>query len=165
MYDDLQDLYQEIILDHYRRPRNRGPLPGATRSIELKNPLCGDVIAVDLALAGGKVADVRFHGHGCSISQSSASMMTEALKGKTEAEARELCALFKSMMRNEAGDPDVLAARLGDLVALSGVPRKFAQRIKCATLAWNAVESALAGGAGHIDTDGEGNVRSPPPAR
>lgn len=163
MYDDLQDLYQQLILDHYRKPRNRGALAGADRTVELKNPLCGDEIGVDLKLDGDRIADVRFHGHGCSISQSSASMMTELLKGKTAAQAQELVALFKRMMRNEAGTPDELGERLGDVVALHGVPRKFAQRIKCATLAWNALQMALEGKTGHVDTDGEGNVGAPAP--
>lgn len=164
MYDDLQDLYQQLILDHYRKPRNRGPIAGADRSVELKNPLCGDEIGVDVKLAGERIADIHFRGHGCSISQSSASMMTELLKGKTEAEARERIALFKKMMRNEGGSPDDLGEKLGDVVALHGVPRKFAQRIKCASLAWLAAEMALDGKGGHVDTDGEGNVGPAPGA-
>jgi len=162
MYDNLQDLYQEIILDHYRKPRNRGKLEGADRSIELKNPLCGDEIAVDVKLDGDVVRDVRFHGHGCSISQSSASMMTELLKGKTAAQARDRIALFIAMMRSEAGTPEELGERLGDVVALHGVPRNFAQRIKCASLAWKAAEMALEGKSGHVDTDGEGNIGGSP---
>ena len=142
----LEDLYQQLILDHYRRPRNRGPIDGADRSVELYNPLCGDEIAVDLKLEGERVAACRFHGQGCSISQSSASMMTERVIGKTIREALELVRRFKSMMRGE-GDFAAAASDLGDLVALRGVVQ-FPVRIKCATLAWNALEAALGGKSG-----------------
>jgi nitrogen fixation NifU-like protein len=155
VYDDLEDLYQQLIRDHYRRPHNRGTIEGADRSVSLLNPLCGDEIAVDLKLAGERVEDVRFHGQGCTISQASASMMTDLLKGKSLAEAAELIQTFKAMMRNE-GDPEALAKKLGDLLAFQGVPKKYHQRIKCATLAWNAAQLALEGKTGTATTTGEG---------
>jgi len=148
----LEDLYREIILDHYRNPRNRGelPVPPAQR-VEGFNPLCGDEVVIYLDVEDGKVADVRIDGQGCSISQSSASMMSAAVKGKTVDEVRTLTRAFKAMMsihessldgaEGEAVevDPDV---NLGDLEALRGVV-KFPVRIKCATLSWNTLNQAL----------------------
>ena len=153
----LEDLYREIILDHYRNPRNRGELaaPPATR-VEGFNPLCGDEIVVYLDVEGDVVQDVRIGGQGCSISQSSASMMSAAVKGRTLAEVRALSRAFKSMMSiHEAaldetvdgvsGNGDgievkdtVEDVKLGDLEALRGVV-KFPVRIKCATLSWNTL--------------------------
>ena len=149
----LEDLYREIILDHYRSPRNRGELPVPPAHVsEGFNPLCGDEIKVYLDVHDGVVTDIRIAGQGCSISQSSASMMSAAVKGKTVAEARQLLAAFKAMMSvHEAGldgedAEDVAAAtagvRLGDLEALRGVV-KFPVRIKCATLAWNTLSNGL----------------------
>jgi nitrogen fixation protein NifU and related proteins len=151
----LEDLYREIILDHYRNPRNRGELPTPpAQRVEGFNPLCGDEIVVFLEVSGGRVADVKISGQGCSISQSSASMMSAAVKGKTVAEARGLIRAFKGMMSiheqrldgedaledDEAEiDPDV---KLGDLEALQGVV-KFPVRIKCATLSWNTLAQGL----------------------
>ena len=155
----LEDLYREIILDHYRTPRNRGQLevPPAHK-VEGFNPLCGDEITVYVDTDGEKVTDVRIDGQGCSISQASASMMTNAIKGRTFTEISELTRAFKSMMsihENEIGgegEPgtdstgDAPAApdgvRLGDLEALRGVV-KFPVRIKCATLAWNTLAQAI----------------------
>lgn len=140
----LEDLYREIILDHYRSPRNRGdlPVPPAVMA-EGHNPLCGDEIQIYLQVADGVVSDVKVGGQGCSISQSSASMMSAAVKGKTIADVRSLVRRFKSMMSIEDDDaspvPDV---KLGDLEALQGVV-KFPVRIKCATLAWNTLLNAL----------------------
>ena len=140
----LEDLYREIILDHYRSPRNRGdlPVPPAVMA-EGHNPLCGDEIQIFVQVADGVVSDVKVGGQGCSISQSSASMMSAAVKGKTIAEVRALVRRFKSMMSIEDDDaspvPDV---KLGDLEALQGVV-KFPVRIKCATLAWNTLLNAL----------------------
>ena len=156
----LEDLYREIILDHYRSPRNRGELetPPAHRA-EGFNPLCGDEIVVYLVLDGDIVSDIRIGGQGCSISQASASMMSAAVKGKTIAEIADLTTAFKAMMsihesslEGEADpvpDPsDLPDVKLGDLEALRGVV-KFPVRIKCATLSWNtlaqAVEEAAAG--------------------
>lgn len=151
----LEDLYREIILDHYRSPRNRGELPSppATRT-EGFNPLCGDEIVVYVELDGDTVTDVRIAGQGCSISQSSASMMSAAVKGKTLAEVRDLTTAFKALMSiheshldGNSPDPDgeVIEApdvKLGDLEALQGVV-KFPVRIKCATLSWNTLAEAL----------------------
>jgi nitrogen fixation protein NifU and related proteins len=148
----LEDLYREIILDHYRSPRNRGELPVPPAHVETGfNPLCGDEITVYLQLDGDLVTDIKLSGQGCSISQSSASMMSTAVKGKTLAEARAVIRTFKGMMSvhehrldgdgasAEAGDPEI---PLGDLEALQGVV-KFPVRIKCATLAWNTLIQAL----------------------
>lgn len=141
----LDDLYRELILEHYSRPRNRGELPDPDIKVEGANPLCGDELSIYVRLAGGKIADVRFVGRGCSISQASASMMTEQIKGKTVDEARALSARFKAMMQGGAVNEE----ELGDLVALQGV-RKFPVRVKCATLSWITLEQGmdeLAGGS------------------
>ena len=148
----LEDLYREIILDHYRNPRNRGelPTPPAVRS-EGFNPLCGDEVQVYLDVHDGVVDDIRISGQGCSISQSSASMMSQAVKGKSVAEARALIRRFKSMMSIDTGDDDNGAAdevALGDLEALQGVV-KFPVRIKCAVLGWNTLNQALDEAATH----------------
>src|SRR5690606_12918682 len=127
----LDDLYREVILDHYRAPRNKGRLEDATVVVDLKNPVCGDEIALYLKLDGGRVEAVRFEGRGCSISQASASMMTQAVRGKSLEEALELIERFKGMVRGELA---VEEADLGDLEALHGVS-KFPVRIKCAVLA------------------------------
>ena len=136
---ELDELYREIILDHYRNPRHRGSLSSPSASHEGLNPLCGDEVTVELLVDGGRIADVAYNGSGCSISQSSASMMTEAISGKTLEEVKRLSGDFRSMMR---GDDDVDPESLGDLEALSGV-RKFPVRVKCATLAWHTLEEAL----------------------
>jgi nitrogen fixation NifU-like protein len=153
----LEDLYREIILDHYRSPRNRGELPTPpARRVEGFNPLCGDevILYVDID-DSGRVADIKVDGQGCSISQSSASMMTAAVKGRTEAETRDLIRAFKAMMsiherglENGDGDgfepaptPDP-ALDMGELEALRGVV-KFPVRIKCATLSWNTLGQAF----------------------
>jgi nitrogen fixation protein NifU and related proteins len=146
----LEDLYREIILDHYRTPRNRGELPvPPARHAEGHNPLCGDEITVYLDIQGegdaAVVDDVKVSGQGCSISQSSASMMSMAVKGKTVAEVRALVRRFKGMMSIEADadtDEPHDDVALGDLEALQGVV-KFPVRIKCATLAWNTLIEAL----------------------
>jgi len=141
----LEDLYREIILDHYRTPRNRGELPPPARHAEGHNPLCGDEITVYLDVDGEIVNDVKVNGQGCSISQSSASMMSAAIKGRSVDEVRALVRKFKGMMSIETDDGgDVLAddVPLGDLEALQGVV-KFPVRIKCATLAWNTLLDAL----------------------
>ena len=145
----LEDLYREIILDHYRTPRNRGELPTPPAVVaQGHNPLCGDEITVYLQLDGDTVTDVKVGGQGCSISQSSASMMSQAIKGHSVDEVRALVKRFKGMMSIEDadgdGDGDEPAAEvsLGDLEALQGVV-KFPVRIKCATLAWNTLLEAL----------------------
>jgi nitrogen fixation NifU-like protein len=139
----LEDLYREIILDHYKNPRNRGTLePPAVRS-EGHNPLCGDEIEVFLIVKDGIVQDIKIAGQGCSISQSSASMMSAAVKGKPVEQARSLIARFKHMMSidEDSGEPDQ-SIPLGDLEALQGVV-KFPVRIKCAVLAWNTLAEGL----------------------
>ena len=147
----LEDLYREIILDHYRNPRNRGELetPPAHR-VEGFNPLCGDEIVVFIDLEDGVVSDIRIGGQGCSISQSSASMMSAAVKGKTIDEVQELTKAFKAMMsihesslEGEEAEPEEFPdVKLGDLEALRGVV-KFPVRIKCATLSWNTLDQGI----------------------
>ncbi|HEY7626063.1 MAG TPA: SUF system NifU family Fe-S cluster assembly protein [Ilumatobacteraceae bacterium] len=143
----LEDLYREIILDHYRSPRNRGELPPPAAHAVGHNPLCGDEIDVYLQVDDDKVTDVKVGGQGCSISQSSASMMSQAIKGRSVPEVRALVRRFKGMMSIEdaSGNGDVADdadVKLGDLEALQGVV-KFPVRIKCATLAWNTLVEAL----------------------
>jgi nitrogen fixation NifU-like protein len=137
--NDLRDLYQEVILDHNRRPRNFGPLPTANRRAEGHNPLCGDRVTVYLDLAGGRIQDVAFEGSGCAISTASASLMTEALKGLTLEEARGLFKGFHDLVTLGAaeGSPE-----LGKLAVFTGV-REYPMRVKCATLAWHALLAAL----------------------
>jgi nitrogen fixation NifU-like protein len=137
----LDELYRDVILDHYSHPRNRGAADPADATREGANPLCGDEIRISLRVRDGIVEDVRFDGKGCSISQASASMMTEQIKGKPVAEANRLIAAFKAMMHTPAGG-EPAADDLGDLVALAGV-RKFPVRVKCATLSWITLEMAL----------------------
>ena len=143
----LEDLYREIILDHYKNPRNRGTLPPPAVRSEGHNPLCGDEIEVFLQVDDGVVSDVRIGGQGCSISQSSASMMSAAVKGKSVEEVRKLVYRFRHMMSIEEGAEPDNSVKLGDLEALQGVV-KFPVRIKCATLAWNTLLEALAQPAG-----------------
>ena len=155
---DLEELYREIILDHYRSPRNRGELdsPPAHR-VEGFNPLCGDEVVVSMVVSDGKLSDVKIGGSGCSISQSSASLMSAAVKGKPVDEVRRLISTFKGMMSiHEAnlgpdengaevvsGEPEEIDLdKLGELAALQGVV-KFPVRIKCATLSWNALAQGL----------------------
>ncbi len=138
MTSDLRDLYQETILDHSRRPRNHHELPGA-RSAEGYNPLCGDEIEMQLDFDGDTLADLSIRGRGCSISQASASMMSDLVQGKSVAEIRDLTDEFKQMMT----EPDAPAPEaLGDLEALQGVA-KFAVRVKCATLAWHTLNEGI----------------------
>jgi nitrogen fixation protein NifU and related proteins len=139
---EIAALYQELILDHYRRPRNKGTLENADASAEMKNPLCGDEITLQVAFNGNGVRDLRFSGRGCSISQASASMMTQLVKGKDVSEVNALRHRFREMVLGDASA--VSDEKLGSLRALSGVAR-FPARVKCALLAWNALESALAG--------------------
>lgn len=134
-------LYQEMILDHYRRPRNKGELAAADQSVLMKNPLCGDEIGVHVQFDGDKVSDLRFSGRGCSISQASASMMTQLVKGKPLDEIEVLRARFREMVMGDATAAEDTS--LGSARALGGVSR-FPARVKCALLAWNALETALA---------------------
>lgn len=136
---DLNDLYQEVILDHNRRPRNFHAMPGATHSAEGFNPLCGDRLTLYLHLDDDRIADVAFEGSGCAISKASASLMTEAVKGQTVAEARALFDRFHQMV---TASPEQPVEDLGKLCALAGV-REFPIRIKCASLAWHTLKAAL----------------------
>lgn len=138
---EISALYQEMILDHYRRPRNKGTLENADASVEMKNPLCGDEIELQVEFDGDAVSDLRFSGRGCSISQASASMMTQLVKGKSKGEIESIRNQFRDLMLGAASSAD--ESRLGSLRALAGVAR-FPARVKCALLAWNALESALA---------------------
>jgi nitrogen fixation protein NifU and related proteins len=135
----LDDLYKEVILDHYKSPRNKRGLDGATVSLHKNNPLCGDEITVHARLDDGRVVDIAFEGQGCSISQASASMMTDAVRGLPTEEAGGLAGEFRGMMEGRV-DPDEDA--FGDLMALRGVVR-YPVRIKCAVLAWDVLEDAL----------------------
>ncbi len=137
---NLAALYQEMILDHYRRPRNKGTLDQPDESIDMKNPLCGDEIGLHIAFDGTTISDIKFTGRGCSISQASASMMTELVKGKETAAAEEIRETFRAMVMG-----DNTAAQnpmLGKARALSGVS-KYPARVKCALLGWNALETGM----------------------
>ncbi|TVX97353.1 Fe-S cluster assembly sulfur transfer protein SufU [Cohnella terricola] len=139
----LDDLYRRVIMDHYKTPRNRGELEEGSVTVNLNNPTCGDRISLQLQLEDGIVRNVKFTGEGCSISMSSASMMTEAVMGKTSEEALALADKFSSLMKGE----DVHFDDYEDVEALSGV-NKFPARIKCATLAWNALRKGVEHGTG-----------------
>jgi nitrogen fixation NifU-like protein len=142
--DDLEDLYREIILDHYKHPRNQGVLedPAAIRE-EGFNPLCGDEVRLSILVRDGRLADIRVDGHGCSISRSSASLMSEAVKGKDLDEVLRIIERFKAMVVGGERVEGLDSLReLGELAALQGVV-KFPVRVKCATLAWNSLENAL----------------------
>ena len=137
---NIQAMYQELILDHYRRPRNKGELEGEHKTIAMKNPLCGDEVYLHLSVEDEKVADISFTGRGCSISQAAASMITQAVKGKTAEEAEALGVRYREMIMGDATAAQDKS--LGQLRALSGVS-KFPARVKCALLAWNALEEGL----------------------
>ena len=143
MNAELEDLYQEIILDHNRHPVNFRPMDDATRRIEADNPLCGDRLQLFLKIEGDRIADISFQGSGCAISVASASMLTELLKGTTVTEAAHWFEIVHDMLTQEypgaAGD-----AELGNLAALAGV-RRYPMRVKCATLSWHALKAALTG--------------------
>lgn len=135
----LDELYKEVILDHYRTPRNKRPLADATFSLTKNNPLCGDEITIHARVEDGKVTEVAFEGSGCSISQASASMLTGSVSGRTVEDANALATEFRSMMEGEA-EPD--EDEFGDLMALRGVV-KYPVRIKCAVLGWDVLQEAL----------------------
>ena len=138
---DLHDLYQEVIVDHSKRPRNFGKLEGATRDAEGYNPLCGDQITVYLELEGDVIRNISFQGAGCAISKASASMMTTSVKGKTRVEAEALFERVRQMLTREL-DTRVNSHELGKLAVLSGVC-EFPARVKCASLAWHTLNAAL----------------------
>ena len=148
---DLRELYQEVILDHGRRPRNFGELPEANRHAEGYNPLCGDTARVFLNLDGEVVKDARFQGKGCSISTASASMMTEALRGKSRAEAEALFERFHSLVTRGPSPTPGAASELGKLAVFSGVG-EFPVRVKCASLPWHTLKAALRG-EGQVSTE------------
>lgn len=148
MNEELEELYQQVILDHSKRPRNFGALADAVH-VHGDNPSCGDEIELHVKFgADGGVEDIKFEGSGCAISQASASLMTMKLKGKPRAEAERLMQNFRTLVTSET-EPDTKG--LGDVVLLRGV-RKFPQRVKCATLAWRAFEQAL-GEGGNVSTE------------
>jgi nitrogen fixation NifU-like protein len=136
----LDDLYRRVIMDHYQRPRNRGRIEDNAVTIDMNNPTCGDRISLQLQVEDGKIEEAKFLGEGCSISQASASMMTEAIKGLSLEEALRLADLFSAMMQGEEVDTEQFP--LEDIEALQGVA-KFPARIKCATLAWKALEKGV----------------------
>lgn len=148
---DLRELYQQVVLDHNRAPRNFRVIETATHTAEGTNPLCGDQITLYLVVANDVVEDVAFQGSGCAISQASASLMTQAVKGKTRAEAEELFRAFHAMATS---GPDIEPDRtkLGKLAALGGV-RQFPARVKCANLAWHTLHEALLGSGDTISTE------------
>ena len=148
---DLRELYQELILDHTKCPRNFGELEEATCTAEGFNPLCGDQLTLYLVLEDGVLKDVRFEGKGCAISTASASLMTEAIKGKTAEEVAALFQRFQSVVTSPV-DSDIDTLELGKLAALAGV-REFPLRIKCAILAWHTLRAALEDGDGVITTE------------
>ena len=139
MYSELGDLYQQVILDHNRKPRNFRKLPSPTQVAEGYNPLCGDRVAVEVELEAGVIRDVAFQGSGCAISKASASLMTDSLKGRSVADAR---ALFERFHRMVTTPPDAPVEDLGKLSVLAGV-REFPVRVKCASLAWHTLKAAL----------------------
>jgi len=150
---DLRELYQEVILDHSRKPRNFGAMPDATRQADGHNPLCGDRATVFVRLDGDRLAEVKFQGAGCSISTASASMMTEAVKGKTAAEADVLFRKFHQLVtRDAAAEREDPEASLGKLAVFSGVS-EFPVRVKCASLAWHTLKAALDGDGRPVSTE------------
>lgn len=147
----LDDLYRQVIMEHYKKPRNRGQLPGANVSVLGSNPSCGDSLRLEMILNGDAVRDIRFTGQGCAISLASASMMTELVKGRGADVALRMVGEFKKMMRSDHFDQ----ALLEGLEPLLGV-RKFAARVKCATLAWTALEQGLTERGGEVVIDDPG---------
>jgi nitrogen fixation protein NifU and related proteins len=138
-FNNLDALYRQVIMDHYKNPRNRGVLEDGNLTINMNNPTCGDRIQLTMNVVDGIVTNAKFEGEGCSISMSSASMMTQAIKGKNIEDAIKLSGVFSNMMQGKEYDEDL---DLGDIEALQGVS-KFPARIKCATLAWKAMEKGL----------------------
>ncbi len=146
---DLHGLYQEVILDHSKRPRNFRELAQANRQAKGYNPLCGDKVTIYIRLEGDRVSDISFQGSGCAISTASASILTESLKGKTLAEVENLFHSFHDLV---TGKPSSEASTLGKLAVFSGVS-DYPARVKCATLAWHTLRSALGGGNGVVSTE------------
>ncbi len=149
---DLRELYQEVILDHNRRPRNFGPLPSPSHHADGHNPLCGDRLSLSLKVENGIIRDARFEGAGCAISRASASLMTDAIKGRSVADAERLFAEFRRMVT--AGVDPAVEASLGKLAVFCGV-REFPSRVKCASLAWHTLRAALDGSDRPASTEAE----------
>jgi nitrogen fixation NifU-like protein len=139
-FNNLDTLYRQVIMDHYKNPRNRGSIEGDHMTVDMNNPTCGDRIQLQLQVDDGIVKDAKFDGEGCSISLSSASMMTQAIKGKPIDEALRMSEIFSDLMQGKEVDEEEID--LGDIEALQGVS-KFPARIKCATLAWKAMEKGV----------------------
>ncbi len=150
--DDLRDLYQDLILDHTRKPRNFHDLPEANHRAEGHNPLCGDRVSLMLDLRGDTIREAAFQGSGCAISVASASMLTEAVAGKSVEEVRRLLGAFLAQTTGSPLADEASEVELGKLAAFAGV-REFPMRVKCATLAWRALESALAGEPTEVRTE------------
>jgi len=148
---ELSDLYQQVIIDHNRRPRNYGKLEGANRQAEGFNPICGDHLTLYVRMNGDVIDDLRFEGEGCAISKASASLMTDSLKGKTAAEAEMLFERIHQMLTGN-GDAEAQVEGLGKLAVFSGV-REFPARVKCASLSWHALHSALKGDQTPVSTE------------
>ena len=148
---DLNDLYQEVILDHNKRPRNFRKIEPASHYADGYNPLCGDKLKLTMKMDGDRIADVKFEGSGCAISKASASLMTDALKGATVADVDALFERFQSMVTS-APDADVDLDALGKLAVFAGV-REFPSRVKCASLAWHALRAAMKTGDATVSTE------------
>ena len=142
---DLQDLYQSIILDHNRRPKNYGSLDGATNRAEGRNPLCGDEVAVELKVQRDAIEDVRFTATGCAVSRAAASIMTQAVKGKSRAEVNRLFTQFHELVTGKLKPTPQEARKMGEMAAFSGVSR-FPVRVKCASMPWHTLQAALRDG-------------------
>ena len=142
---DLQDLYQSIILDHNRRPKNYGSLDGATNRAEGRNPLCGDEVAVELTVQRDAIEDVRFTATGCAVSRAAASIMTQAVKGKSRAEVNRLFTQFHELVTGKLKPTPQEARKMGEMAAFSGVSR-FPVRVKCASMPWHTLQAALRDG-------------------
>ena len=147
---DLKDLYQEVIVDHNRSPRNFGKLDNPDRTLEGFNPLCGDRLTLYLKLDDNQIDDISFDGSGCAISVASASLMTDAMKGKTAEEAEDIFNNFHDLVTSDADNVDM--EKLGKLAALAGV-REYPTRVKCATLCWHTLHSALEGEDSAVSTE------------
>src|SRR5688572_32391085 len=150
MDDSMRELYQEVILEHNKRPRNFRKIPEATAQLEGFNPLCGDRLTLYLKLDGDRISDVAFQGAGCAIGTSSASLMTDAVKGKTRQEAGKLFDAFRRLATG--AKPEPAKAEVGKLAVFAGV-REFASRVKCATLCWHTLHAALNGQKDKVSTE------------
>jgi len=148
--DDLRELYQDVIIEHSKRPRNFHPMDSAAHKADGYNPLCGDTVTVYLALDGEVVKDVSFQGHGCAISTAAASVMTEVLKGKTRSQAEQLFQTYHQLVTGRSAEPDL--DRLGKLAVFAGVS-EFPVRVKCATLCWHTARAALEGREEPVSTE------------